>query len=74
VPNPISDLRNGGLRAGISFLSHKKKAVFWRELVEIFPTLIDFLSSPHDLSQVPILWPVSRSSLCWFPGGRFLAG
>ena len=29
--------------AGISPLSHKKKARFWRALVEMFPNVIDYL-------------------------------
>jgi hypothetical protein len=36
-------------------LSHKKKAFFWRDLVAIFPTLIDYFCNPRDLAQVCLL-------------------
>ncbi len=32
---------------GVDVLSHKKKATFWRELVELFPNLIDYLCNPN---------------------------
>ena len=28
-------------------LSHQKKAAFWRELVELFPNIIDYLCNPN---------------------------
>ena len=33
--------------AGVDMLSHKKKAAFWRELVELFPNMIDYLCNPN---------------------------
>jgi hypothetical protein len=33
--------------AGVDVLSHKKKAAFWRELVELFPNIIDYLCNPN---------------------------
>jgi hypothetical protein len=39
--------------AGIGKLSHTKKAQFWRELADKFPTIIDFLCCPdQNLGQV----------------------
>jgi hypothetical protein len=32
---------------GVDVLSHQKKATFWRELVELFPNLIDYLCNPN---------------------------
>ena len=32
---------------GIDVLSHKKKAAFWRELVALFPNMIDYLCNPR---------------------------
>ncbi len=32
---------------GVDILSHKKKAAFWRELVELFPNMIDYLCNPN---------------------------
>ena len=32
---------------GVDILSHQKKAVFWRELVELFPNVIDYLCNPN---------------------------
>ena len=37
---------------GLSVISHKKKATFWRELVGLFPRLIDFLCLCDDVGQV----------------------
>ena len=42
-------------RSGLSPISHKKKARFWRVLVDAFPNLIDFLASADDLSQLDFL-------------------
>jgi hypothetical protein len=33
--------------AGVDILSHKKKATFWRELVELFPNILDYLCNPN---------------------------
>ena len=33
--------------AGVDILSHKKKASFWRELVKLFPNIIDYLCNPN---------------------------
>ena len=32
---------------GVDVLSHQRKAAFWRELVEPFPKLIDYLCNPN---------------------------
>jgi hypothetical protein len=32
---------------GVDVLSHKKKANFWRELVELFPNIVDYLCNPN---------------------------
>ena len=32
---------------GVDVLSHQKKAAFWRELVELFPNLIDYFCNPN---------------------------
>ncbi len=32
---------------GVDILSHQKKAEFWRELVELFPNMIDYLCNPN---------------------------
>ena len=32
---------------GIDVLSHKKTAAFWRELVALFPNMIDYLCNPR---------------------------
>jgi hypothetical protein len=37
--------------AGLSAISHRKKATFWRELIDRFPGLIDFLCNPDDVGQ-----------------------
>lgn len=37
---------------GLSVISHQKKATFWRELVGLFPRLIDFLCLRDDVGQV----------------------
>jgi hypothetical protein len=34
-------------RAGVDALSHAKKAAFWRQLVELFPNMIDYLCNPN---------------------------
>ena len=47
--------------AGVDVLSHKKKAAFWRELVELFPNIIDYLCNPN-------IDPV-RHRLCLGAGG-----
>jgi hypothetical protein len=36
----------------LSVISHQKKATFWRELVGLFPRLIDFLCLRDDVGQV----------------------
>ena len=33
--------------AGVDVLSHKKKAMFWRNLVKLFPNIIDYLCNPN---------------------------
>ena len=33
--------------AGVDVLSHQKKAAFWRELVALFPNIIDYLCNPN---------------------------
>ena len=33
--------------SGIGSLSHEKKANFWRDICDTFPSLIDFLCSPQ---------------------------
>jgi hypothetical protein len=33
--------------SGVDVLSHKKKANFWRELVELFPNIVDYLCNPN---------------------------
>ena len=38
--------------AGVDVLAHKKKAEFWRRLIDAFPTLIDFICNQEDLGQV----------------------
>ena len=35
------------LLEGVDVLSHQKKAAFWRELVELFPNIIDYLCNPN---------------------------
>ena len=40
------------LGSGLSVISHKKKAKFWRAVVDIFPNFIDFLCSSNDIGQV----------------------
>jgi hypothetical protein len=35
------------LFAGVDVLSHAKKAAFWRDLVELFPNMIDYLCNPN---------------------------
>ncbi len=40
------------LGSGLSVISHKKKAKFWRAVVDIFPNFIDFLCSSNDTGQV----------------------
>ena len=39
------------LGSGLSAISHKKKAKFWRALMDVFPNFIDFLCSSKDLGQ-----------------------
>ena len=41
---------------GVDVLSHQKKAAFWRELVELFPNLIDYLCNPN-VQPVPLTTP-----------------
>ncbi len=45
-------LEQAEAREGIGNLSHKKKAKFWRGVVQMFPNVIDFLCNPRqDLGQ-----------------------
>jgi hypothetical protein len=50
-----------GLKAatGVDALSHKKKAVFWRELIGLFPNMIDYLCNP-DVDPVRSLSIIER--------------
>ncbi len=45
------------LVSGLSCISHKKKANFWRRLCDRFPRLIDFLCNSNDVGQVTELFP-----------------
>ncbi len=38
--------------AGLACISHKKKATFWRDLIDRFPRLIDFLCNTENVGQV----------------------
>ena len=37
--------------SGLSAISHKKKAKFWRALMDVFPNFIDYLCSSKDIGQ-----------------------
>ena len=37
--------------SGLSIISHKKKAKFWRAMVHLFPNVIDFLCTSKDFGQ-----------------------
>ena len=39
------------LGSGLSAISHKKKAKFWRALMDVFPNFIDYLCSSKDIGQ-----------------------
>ena len=60
--------------AGVDVLSHKKKAVFWRQLVELFPNMIDYVCNPDvdPVSRANCLQPASvltsSVSVRWFGG------
>ena len=47
--------------AGLACISHKKKATFWRDLIDRFPRLIDFLCNTENVGQVPF----GRSPVAW---------
>ena len=44
-------MAHGQPTVGLSSISHRKKAKFWRRLVDKFPRLIDFLCNPDDVGQ-----------------------
>jgi hypothetical protein len=69
-----------GCAAGVDILSHQKKAAFWRELVELFPNMIDYMCNPNidAVRSAPVggfLFAIRlRSTICWrflVPAGPF---